>query len=557
MAAGLPVPNGDRLFDVMHADQLLHAGLYSPKGTFMLAAIAERRLGMRLDKQEQTSDWSGPVTAEQLTYMACDASVLLPLKEKLSAALADAGLQSAAAIESRVQPATTWLEYTGAPFAAQDWQVLSDAAAAERERIRQELDQCAGTSINWNAPMQVVKLLRQRGYAIGSSVSDEVLEALDPNDPLVQRIREYRVATKNATTYGIAFLAHVHPKSGRIHSHYDQLRTATGRWSSSGPNLQNIPRDPRHRACFTPPVGRVLVKGDLSQIEARVMARFSGDATLCAAYQQDHDVHLLMAIRLKPTEARALATAAFGAPPETTAAQAETLLLQQGAKAVMAAAPAWKGYRQLAKSIVFGQLYGAGAARLREQAAKSYGVTMTEAEAAQFREQFFQTFPDVRRWQREQGNRTNPNLAADALAAAYDEEPAHSLHEARRRREALAAAREAQGPALDTRTLTNRRRLGVEKYTEKINGPVQGTAADICKLGLALLWETRHLHPSAAPVLCVHDEIVLEVDAADADATAVWLRECMESAGNQVLQTVPVVAEVEVMADWSGTPVTE
>src|SRR5262249_29609868 len=147
----------------------------------------------------------------------------------------------------------------------------------------------------------------------------EVLAALNPNDPLPQLLRQYRIATKNATTYGIAFLAHVHPTTGRIHSHYDQLRAATGRWSSSNPNLQNIPRDPRHRACFKPMPGRVLVKGDYSQIEARVMARFSGDPTLCAAYQQEHDVHLLMAIRLKPQEAIALAISAFGAPPETTA----------------------------------------------------------------------------------------------------------------------------------------------------------------------------------------------------------------------------------------------
>jgi DNA polymerase-1 len=94
-------------------------------------------------------------------------------------------------------------------------------------------------------------------------------------------------------------------------------------------------------------------------------------------------------------------------------------------------------------------------------------------------------------------------------------------------------------------------------FTQKLNSPVQGTGADILKLAMARLWEDRGAHPDAVPVLVVHDEIVLECDAEQAQAVAGWLRQHMEAAGAELVPDVPIVAEVAVMADWSGTPVTD
>ncbi len=107
---------------------------------------------------------------------------------------------------------------------------------------------------------------------------------------------------------------------------------------------------------------------------------------------------------------------------------------------------------------------------------------------------------------------------------------------------------------MDTRTLTGRRRLGVRRFTEKVNTPVQGTGADILKLALARLWEDRAAEPSAMPVLCVHDEIVLECDGDRAEQVAAWLQRHMEEAGAGFLPDVPVVADVTIAADWSGAP---
>jgi DNA polymerase-1 len=113
-------------------------------------------------------------------------------------------------------------------------------------------------------------------------------------------------------------------------------------------------------------------------------------------------------------------------------------------------------------------------------------------------------------------------------------------------------------PSTETRTLTGRRRLDVTGYCEKINSPVQGSACDGLKVALALLWETRHECPDAAPVLCVHDELVIEGDAATAERTRAWVEDCLVRGARAVLGdgpgAVPVSVEGVTCQDWSGTP---
>jgi DNA polymerase I-like protein with 3'-5' exonuclease and polymerase domains len=154
-----------------------------------------------------------------------------------------------------------------------------------------------------------------------------------------------------------------------------------------------------------------------------------------------------------------------------------------------------------------------GAPRLREYAAVTYGVSLTEQEALTFRERFFQTYPGLRRWHRAQPDRP-----------------------------------------IETRTLAGRRRLGVERFADKLNLPIQGAGADILKLALARLWEDRESEPSAVPVLCVHDEIVMECDAGRAGEVAAWLKRHLEAAGAELLLDVPVLADVTIAADWAGEP---
>jgi DNA polymerase I len=152
---------------------------------------------------------------------------------------------------------------------------------------------------------------------------------------------------------------------------------------------------------------------------------------------------------------------------------------------------------------------------LRTYAQDDYGVTLSEQEAVQFRNRFFQTYPGLKAWHRGQ---------RDCEVTTY--------------------------------TLTGRPRHRVRQFTEKLNSPVQGTGADILKGALARLWADRDAVPSAVPVLVVHDEIVCEVNCGEAEACATWLTAHMEAAGAAVLTDVPVVVETQIVADWSGTPFT-
>jgi DNA polymerase I len=481
---GLSISKGARLFDTMLAAQLLGAG--TPEGRLdhcSLAAVVKRLLDITLDKSLQKADWAGELSSEQLRYAARDAQILLPLADRLTADLEQAQLNRVAEVEMGAVPAIAWLEAAGAPFAGAEWTGLSDGAVIEQVQLEHEMAQFAGaidllgdSTINWASPAQVLRILKGRGHDIGST-DEATLQRLVVHDPLVPLLLQHREATKKASVYGIEFLQHVHPSTGRIHPDYLQLGAATGRMSCAKPNLQQVPRDLRYRACFQPGAGRVLVKADYSQIELRIAAQIARDVRMLEAYGAGEDLHVV-------TAASVLGRSNGAVTPED---------------------------RQAAKALNFGLIYGMGAATLREHAAAGYGVNLIEAEAVRFRERFFATYPGLRRWHRSQ----------------------------------------VDGP-VDTRSLTGRRRLGVGRFTEKLNTPVQATGADGLKAALALLWETRAQCPSAVPVLCVHDEIVLECDEGEAEQARDWLVDCMERGMQAVLTQVPVVVEAKVIRDWSG-----
>jgi DNA polymerase-1 len=189
-------------------------------------------------------------------------------------------------------------------------------------------------------------------------------------------------------------------------------------------------------------------------------------------------------------------------------------LHRRTAAAVLGVDPAavTPAHRQLAKALNFGLLYGMGAEGLRRYAFITYGVTLTREEAARYRALFFAAYPELRRW-----------------------------HE-----------RQPRG-VVETRTLAGRRRLGVERFTDKLNSSVQGSGADGLKLALAGLWESRALAPSARLLLPVHDELVVECPAQDADAVASWLAEQMTAAMVALVgDAVPIVVDTAIGPSWAG-----
>ena len=177
-----------------------------------------------------------------------------------------------------------------------------------------------------------------------------------------------------------------------------------------------------------------------------------------------------------------------------------------------------KDDRKLAKAVNFGLLYGMGAKGLRVYALRSYGVEMSSEEAALYRRRFFQTYPGLKIW--------------------HDNE-----------------RRTWQRGATVTRTLTGRRRVNVEKLTDRLNAPVQGTAADGLKLALALVWERRHQCSGAAPILVCHDEVVVECDPDQAGGAKAWLEGAMIEGMDAVLNgagegLVPVEVETRIARSW-------
>jgi DNA polymerase-1 len=183
----------------------------------------------------------------------------------------------------------------------------------------------------------------------------------------------------------------------------------------------------------------------------------------------------------------------------------------QTARKVLGIAEVSKQHRQLAKALNFGLLYGMGVNGLRMYAQSQYGVALTHEEARDYRQAFFTAYPGLARWHR-------------------------SITDG----------------SLDTRTLANRRRADVTRFTEKLNSPVQGTGADGLKMALALLWERRAECPGVFPVLVVHDEIVVEADADKADAAAAWLKTAMIDGMAPLIKPVPVEVEVTVAETWGG-----
>jgi DNA polymerase I-like protein with 3'-5' exonuclease and polymerase domains len=172
-----------------------------------------------------------------------------------------------------------------------------------------------------------------------------------------------------------------------------------------------------------------------------------------------------------------------------------------------------KSARQQAKALNFGLIYGMGAPKLREHALQNYGVAFTLEQAVEFRERFFSTYAGLKRWHRSQTDGST-----------------------------------------DTRTPAGRRRLNVDRFTEKLSSPVQGTGADGIKGALALCWERRADAPDARLILAVHDELVAECPVETAPAVAAWLQRAMVDAMQPWLKHIPVEVEVTIGRDWAGTP---
>jgi len=421
-----------KVADTMILSQLLHTGskvepLKRGQTSHSLAYVVKRELGLELDKTHQSDDWGGKLTPEMIEYAANDVEVLLPLYEVLKAKIEEAGLSQVAEIEHRALPAVVWMSCVGVPIDADGWREHAQKVEAESARLKDKLNALGpehpdGKVWNFGSHQQVRKAANLLGVDLPDT-KDETLAFYAKEHEFISALRNYRKVAKLASTYGAGWLENGYYRDGRIYASWRQLRAATGRMACDHPNLQNIPRSGPLRSYIRAPEGRVFVIADYSQIELRVAAKISDDASMLNAYTEGRDLHALTA---------------------------QSLIRREGIS---------RDDRKLAKAVNFGLLYGMGAKGLRSYALKSYGVEMSFEEAVLYRRRFFETYRGLKRW-----------------------------HDGERRGWLRGHA--------ETRTLTGRRRMDVQRLTDRLNAPVQGTAADGLKLALALLWERRSECPS-------------------------------------------------------------
>jgi DNA polymerase-1 len=428
-------------------------------------------------------------------YAAEDAEVTLRLHRLFWPRLeAEPGLKTLfETIEMPLVPVLSRMERTGVRV---DTAMLKQQSAELTQRIG-ELDQqacrAAGSVFNLASPRQIQEILFERlkmpvlrKTPTGQpSTAEDALEELAVQYELPRLILEHRALAKLKSTYTDKLPEMINPATGRVHTSYQQAVAATGRLSSSDPNLQNIPiRTPegrRIRDAFVAGEGDRILAADYSQIELRIMAHLSGDENLLRAFARGEDIH------------RATAAEVFGVAP----AQVNDL------------------QRRHAKAINFGLIYGMSAFGLARQ------LRIEREAAQQYINRYFDRYPDVKRYMEA--------TRAAARARGFVE---------------TLFGRRLYLPEI--KVANQQRRQAAERTA--INAPMQGTAADLIKLAMIAVdhWVRREA-PHVRMIMQVHDELVFEVPAADAQAAG---RKIVELMSGVAQLAVPLLVDVGIGSHW-------
>lgn len=366
------------------------------------------------------------------------------------------------------------MEKNGVKVEAEALKHYGDQLGDKIVELEKEIYEDANETFNINSPKQLgvvlfenMKIPGGRKTKTGYSTAADVLEKLAPEYPIVAKILEYRQLTKLKSTYADGLAGYIQ-EDGRIHGKFNQTVTATGRISSTEPNLQNIPvrveLGRMIRKVFVPEEGYVFVDADYSQIELRVLAHCSGDEQLIKAYREEADIH------------RITASQVFHVPFD------EVTDLQ----------------RRNAKAVNFGIVYGISSFGL------SQDLSITRKEAAKYIEDYFHTYPGIKAF------------LDDAVAHAKENGYVKTLFGRRRPVPELASSNFMQ------------RSFG-ERVA--MNAPIQGTAADIMKIAMiGVNKRLKEQKMKSRLVLQVHDELLIETHHTEIDKVKEILREEMEQA---------------------------
>ena len=413
-------------------------------------------------------------------------------------------------VEQPLEPVLALMESTGIRIDVPYLKELSEEMGSTLQRLESEAKEAAGVDFNLASPKQLGELLfdtlgldrkKSRRTKTGYSTDATVLEKLGNDHPVVPLVLEHRVLSKLKSTYVDALPQLVEAETGRVHTDFNQAVTATGRLSSSNPNLQNIPvrteYSRRIRKAFLPQEGWTLLSADYSQIELRILTHLSGEEVLQEAYRSGDDVHALTARLLLDKD-------------EVSADE-----------------------RRLGKTINFGVIYGMGAQRF----ARETGVSQMDAK--EFLAKYKQRYPKVFAFLELQERL--------ALSRGYVETILGRRRPFHFDRNGLGRLLGKEPLEID---LDVARRGGTEaqQLRAAANAPIQGSSADIIKVAMVQLQSALQNQGLPAQLLLqVHDELVLEVAPDAFETTRELVVQTMESA---IQLSVPLVAETGAGANW-------
>lgn len=489
------------MFDTMIAHYLLQPE--SRHGMDYLAEIylhyqtihIDELIGKKERGKPQKSMREVPVE-EVCPYAAEDADITLRLKNVFTPLLETEGaMKLFTEIEMPLMPVLADMERTGVRLDTEALQQGSQLMTGQLEVLEQEIHALAGLEFNINSPKQVGEVLFDRLKLLPNakktkagaySTNEEILQRIHSKHPIVDKILEYRGKKKLIGTYLDALPQLINPRTGRVHTSFNQTVAATGRLSSSDPNLQNIPvrtEDGKEiRKAFVPEPGQLFFSADYSQVELRIMAHLSGDESLIEDFRLGHDIHAATAAKIFHDGDISLVT---------------------------------KEERSRAKTANFGIIYGITAFGLTER------LGISRSESKQLIDNYFETYPRVHAFMQESIDR--------ARELGYTETICH-------RRCYLRDINSANAT--------------VRGFAERnaINSPIQGSAADIIKIAMVRIHRRfREEGLQSRMILQVHDELNFSVVPEERERVEQIVLSEMQGA---IELRVPLIADAGWGTNW-------
>ncbi|MGC8864937.1 MAG: DNA polymerase I [Bacteroidales bacterium] len=429
-------------------------------------------------------------------YAAEDADITLQLKQKLEPLLSQAGVEKLFnEIEMPLMPVLASMEIQGVKIDVENLRQLSQSLDKDLAQIENEIYELAGEKFNISSPRQLgiilfeklkidekPRLTATKQYATG----EDVLEKLAGKHPIVGKILDYRELIKLKSTYVDTLPQMINPRTGRIHTSYNQAVTSTGRLSSTNPNLQNIPvrteRGREIRRAFIPRnPDYILLAADYSQIELRIIAHLSGDQAMQDAFRFGFDIHAATAAKI------------FKVPLEEVTRE----------------------QRRAAKSVNFGIVYGISAFGL------SQNIGISKREAQQIIDEYFRQYPGIKAYMEKSIEMARQKGYVETLMGRRRYLP--DIHSAN---------------------------ANMRGFAERnaINAPIQGSAADMIKMAMINIHqELRNRNLSSWMVLQVHDELVFDVRRSELEVVKPLVHDLMK---NALPLCIPVEVDVNTGENW-------